>query len=117
MCCRRYVDIATNQLLGVNTTDTHPSSVLELVSAATGDLFAGQNVNAIEEIFKKRRNDKSARKYFQEIIVNSEHLIHVFVRSEKDQNHVGVFVCRNRALMGMVLQQARNYMKTLETLV
>lgn len=112
-----FVDISTNQLLGVNTTDSHPASVLALVSAATGDLFAGANVSAIEEIFKKRRNDKSNRHYFQEIIVNSEHLIHVFIRSESNQNHVAVFVCRNRALMGMVLQKARLTMKTLEKLV
>lgn len=48
-----YVDISNGKLLGANTLDSHPSSVLELVAAATADLFAGENVTAIENTFKK----------------------------------------------------------------
>ena len=44
------VDISTGMLLGVKTTDSHPQEVLDLVAAATGDLFQGSNVIAIENM-------------------------------------------------------------------
>lgn len=112
-----YVDISTGSLLGVHTTDQHPNSILELVAAATGDLFSGENINTIENTFKSLRKDTSARKYFQEIIVNSENLIHIFLRSQSNQNHVGVFVCRNKVTMGFVLQRARIMMNDLEKMI
>ncbi|XHH50286.1 hypothetical protein LVJ77_12160 [Conchiformibius kuhniae] len=110
-----YVDIQTGLLLGVNTLDSHPSAVLELVAAATADLFAGQNVTEIERMFKQARQSSSNRRYFQEIIVNSDNLIHIFIRGQRDENHVAVFVCRNKALLGMVLSQARKMMPALES--
>ena len=55
-----YVDMKTGMLLGVKTVDSHPQEVLDLVAAATGDLFQGANVVAIEQMFKKARGDLTA---------------------------------------------------------
>jgi hypothetical protein len=111
------VDVESGLLLDVKTVDSHPGEVLDLVAAATGDLFQGPNVTAIENAFKKIRGVNDNQRYFQEIIVNSTHLIHVFIRMKKKQSQVAVFVCRNSANIGMVLSKARLVMPSLEAAI
>lgn len=103
-----YVDISSGMLLGVKTVDSHPADVLSLVAAATADMFAGPNVTMIEKLFKKSRGvTDDGHHYFQEMIVNSDNLIHVFLRGKRYQEHVLVFVCRKSANLGMALTKAR----------
>jgi hypothetical protein len=103
-----YVDMASGMLLGVKTVDSHPSEVLDLVAAATGDLFQGKNVVEIENLFDKSRGITGRQShYFQEILVFSTNLIHVFIRSKKNPTCVSVFVARISANIGMVLVRAR----------
>jgi hypothetical protein len=112
-----YVDMSTGMLLGVKTVDSHPSEVLDLVSAATADLFQGTNVTAIENIFKKARGVNNDDRYFQEIVVFSTNLLHVFLRGKKTKSHAAVFVCRASANIGMVLAKSRASLPTLEAAV
>jgi len=103
-----YVDMTTGMLLGVKTVDSHPQEVLDLVAAATADLFQGQSVTAIEKLFRKSRGQQETRgHYFNEIIVFSENLIHVFIRGKKRRDQAGVFVTRASANIGMVLSKSR----------
>jgi len=103
-----YVDMSTGMLLAVKTVDSHPSEVLDLVAAATADIFQGTNVTAIEKMFKKSRGLKDdGNHYFNEIIVNSDNLVHVFMRGKKYNEHAMVVVCRKSANIGMVLAKAR----------
>lgn len=114
-----YIDIASGMLLSVKTVDSHPAEVLDMLAAATGDLFAGPNVVAIENMFKKARGLATAEKprYFQEIIVNSENLIHVFLRGKRYPDYVACFVCRKTANLGMALTKARAAMPEIEATV
>lgn len=103
-----YVDMTTGMLLGVKTVDSHPQAVLDLVAAATADLFQGASVSAIEKMFRKSRGQpESGDHYFKEIIVFSENLLHVFLRGKKYKNQAIVFVCRASANIGMVLAKSR----------
>jgi len=103
-----YVDMVSGMLLGVKTVDSHPSEVLDLVAAATGDLFQGKNVIEIEKLFDKARGlSGDHAHYFNEIVVFSTNLIHVFLRSKKNPSQASVFVCRASANIGMVLVKAR----------
>jgi hypothetical protein len=103
-----YVDMDTGMLLGVQTVDSHPQEVLDTLAAATADLFQGQSVTQIEQLFKKiRGQEKDEQHYFQEILVFSEHFLHVFMRTKKYPGHVVCFVCRRSANPGMVLTKAR----------
>lgn len=114
-----YVDINSGMLIGVRTVDSHPREVLDLVAAATADLFQGPNVSMIERLFRQSRGlppDDDAH-YFREILVNSENLIHVFMRGKLHPDYVLVFVCRNIANLGMVLTKARLSMPAIEALV
>lgn len=113
-----YVDLASGMLLSVKTVDSHPGEVMDLLAAATSDLFQGNNVSVIENIFKKARGHAGdPHHYFQEIIVNSDNLIHVFLRAKKTEDQVATFVCRKSANLGMVLTKARQAMPTLEAAV
>lgn len=113
-----YVDMVSGMLLGVKTVDSHPSEVLDLVAATTGDLFQGKNVTAIEQMFNKARGlPDSNPHYFKEIVVFSTNLIHVFIRSKRNPDHAAVFVSRVSANIGMVLVKARAAMATVEAAV
>jgi hypothetical protein len=109
-----YIDLSSGMLLGIKSVDSHPSQVIELLAAATSDLFQGPNVQAIEKLFRSARGvPENGQHYFQEIIVNSDNLIHVFLRGKK-QEQVATFVCRKGANLGMVLTKARSVMVELE---
>ncbi|MEJ2042230.1 MAG: hypothetical protein P8X74_12475 [Reinekea sp.] len=110
-----YVDLSSGMLLGIKTVDSHPRDVLDLLAAATTDLFQGSNVMTIEQLFKKARGiELDDYHYFKEIIVNSDNLIHVFTRSKSYPDHVACFVCRLTANLGMVLSKSRAAMPMLE---
>jgi len=108
------VDLSTGMLLAVKTVDSHPQEVLDLVAAATAELFQGTNVRAIEEMFKKQRGVTDSAHYFQEIVVFSTNLIHVFLRGRGNTDHVLVVVCRGSANIGMVLSKARGALASVE---
>lgn len=113
-----YVDAASGMLLGIKTVDSHPREVIDLVAAATADLFNGPNVSMIERLFKKSRGlSDDGHHYFQELIVNSDNLIHVFIRGKKVADYIAVFVCRRTANLGMVLTKARIAMPQIEEAV
>ena len=109
-----YIDLASGMLLGIKSVDSQPTEVVELLAAATADLFQGTNVKMIESIFKKARGlQEDGHHYFQEIIINSDNLIHVFIRG-KNEEQVACFVCRKTANLGMALTKARSSMPALE---
>lgn len=102
------VDVESGMLLDVQTVDSHPSEVLDLVAAATADLFQGPNVVSIENIFKEKRgiSDRNLH-YFQDMLIFSHNMIHVFLRGKKYPNNILVIVCRGSANTGMVLSKSR----------
>lgn len=113
-----FVDMKTGMLLGVKTIDSHPQEVLDLVAAATGDMFQGPNVSSIEQMFKRNRGVKDdGHHYFQEIIVLSDNLLHVFQRAKRNEDMVLVTVCRVSANLGMVLAKARTGLAAVEAAV
>lgn len=109
------VDLATGMLMGIKTVDSHPQSVLDFLAAATSDLFQGPNVTTIENAFKKARGvEGNKQHYFQEIVILSDNLVHVFLRTKKNQDHVACFVCRKSVNLGMALTKARVIIPELE---
>ncbi len=103
-----YVDMVTGMLLSAKTVDSHPQEVLDLVSAATAGLFQGPNVTAIENMFRRSRGLKADGVHpFQEVLVFSDNLLHMFLRCKKNVGHVLVFVCSKSANVGMVIAKSR----------
>jgi len=112
-----YIDLSSGMLLGIKSVDSQPTEVVELLAAATADLFQGTNVKIIEQMFKKARGlTDDGHHYFQEIMINSDNLIHVFIRG-KNEEQVACFVCRKSANLGMVITKARTSMPALEAAI
>jgi hypothetical protein len=69
-------------------------------------------------MFKKARGLSSGGShYFNEIVVFSTNLLHVFIRSKKNPDHAAVFVSRASANVGMTLVKARAAMTAVEAAV
>ncbi|MCM1973629.1 MULTISPECIES: hypothetical protein [Streptomyces] len=105
------VDMSTGMLLSYETVDNHPPEVLDLLAGATLDLFQGRTVVMIEDIFKERRGIESDQHFFQEILVNSENLTHLFIRMSEQQDVVAVVVCRKSVNVGMLFAQTRRVVR------
>jgi hypothetical protein len=105
------VDMSTGMLLSYETVDNHPPEVLDLLAGATLDLFQGRTVVMIEDVFKERRGVASDNHFFQEILVNSENLTHLFVRMNDQQDVVAVVVCRKSVNVGMLFAQVRRVVR------
>ena len=110
-----YVDLESGMLLGVRTVDSHPNEVLDLLAAATAEMFQGSTVTTIERMFRNARGvQDDGSHYFNEMIVNSENLVHIFIRSRRNPQHVAGFVCRISVNLGMALSKARAALPTVE---
>ncbi|CAM5289517.1 MULTISPECIES: hypothetical protein [Streptomyces] len=105
------VDMSTGMLLSYETVENHPPEVLDLLAGATLDLFQGRTVVMIEDVFKERRGITSDNHFFQEILVNSENLTHLFVRLTEQQDVVAVVVCRKSVNVGMLFAQVRRVVR------
>jgi len=112
------VDLSTGMLLGIKSVDSHPSEVMDILAAATADMFQGQNVQMIESLFKKARGLKDdSHHYFQEMIINSDNLCHVFSRCKTNEEYVLGVVCRKSVNLGMALTKVRKILPTVESAV
>ena len=109
------VDMSTGMLLAVETVEAQPTDIMDLMAASTFDLFQGRNVTMIEELWNERRGITPARHYFQEILINSDNLVHLFMRCDANQDMVAAVVCRNQVNVGMLFAQARMVMKYLNS--
>jgi hypothetical protein len=102
------VDMATGMLLAYETVDNHPPEVLDLLAGATLDLFQGRTVLMIEDLWKERRGQSGDEThFFQEVLVNSDNVTHLFVRMSQQQDVVAVVVCRKSVNVGMLFAQLR----------
>ena len=106
-----FVDMSTGMLLAVDTVDNHPREILDVVAAATGDLFQGKNVTQIESLWNQARGVSEGGKYFKEILINSDNLVHLFLRSTSNSDVAAVIICTRQVSIGMLFAQARAVMK------
>jgi hypothetical protein len=106
-----FVDMSTGMLLAVDTVDNHPREILDVVAAATADLFQGKNVSQIETLWKQVRGATDGGNYFKEILVNSDNLVHLFMRSASNPDVAAVIICTRQVSIGMLFAQARGVMR------
>jgi hypothetical protein len=108
------VDMSTGMLLDADTIDDHPRDILDVLAAATADLFRGRTVTQIEELWREQRGVADQDRYFQEILIYSRNLVHLFIRSRRNQEIVAAVVCRRNVNLGMLFAQARRVMRELD---
>lgn len=103
-----YVDTRSGMLLGVRSVDSHPHQVLDLLAAATGELFDGVNLIGMDALFREPQPCPENHAHsFNEIIVSSENVLHAFLRSRQCPHHALVVVCRATTDVTTVLSRAR----------
>lgn len=111
------VDMSTGMLLAADTVDNHPEEILDVLAAATVDLLQGRTVVQVENMWKERRGQQVGgagdRHYFQEVLVQSDNLVHLFMRSQSNEDLVGVVVCRRPVNVGLLFTMARQGMHEL----
>lgn len=112
------VDLQSGMLLGINTVDSQPQEVIDLAAAATGELFMGSNVAAIERLFRRSRGqpDDDSHHYNREVIALSDSVIHLFQRGQTHEDIVICTICRISANLGMILARSRLGVPRLEEL-
>ncbi|MEM9552914.1 MAG: hypothetical protein AAGC60_01545 [Acidobacteriota bacterium] len=101
------VDMASGMMLAMNTVDSHPQAVLDILAPATKEMFEGELVMQIEKLFKRARGVESDERYFKEILISSSHLWHYFGRLKGNQQTVLAIVARGDVNMGLFLVKAR----------
>jgi len=109
------VHMTTGMLLGVKSADSQSNPILDLVAAATGELYRGSQVSAIESLFKTVRGAETGKNgHFQEIVILSKDLVHVLQRCKKSEHLVLVVVCRRSGSLGNLLSRARSELEAVE---
>lgn len=101
------VDMASGMLLSIKTVDSHPQAVIDVLAPATRELFEGEMVTTIEDLFKKARGVESAEHYFQEVMVSSTNLWHYFGRLKASPGTVLTVVMRGDVNLGMMIVKCR----------
>lgn len=101
------VDMASGLMLSIKTVDSHPQAVLDVLAPATRELFEGDMVVHIENLFKQARGVSTDERYFQEILIASKHLWHYFGRLKSNPRTVVCVVTRGDVNMGMLILKAR----------
>ena len=102
------VDLDSGMMLGIKTADSHPQAVLDILAPATKEMFEGDMVVTIENLFKKARGVTNTEHYFQEFLISSTHLWHYFGRLKSNPNIVMAVVCRADVNLGMLVVKARS---------
>lgn len=108
------VDLSTGMLLDVDTTGQHPQDVLDVLAAATADLFEGRRVAEIRRMWAHQAPPGRGPQAFQEILLHSDDLVHLFVRSRTVTDLVAAVVCRRTANLGLLLSVGRQAAALLE---
>lgn len=106
------VDMGSGMMLSIKTVDSHPQAVLDILAPATKEMFEGDMVTTIENLFKRARGVDSAEHYFQEILVSSTNLWHYFGRLKSNQQVVLAVVCRADVNLGLLVMKARQVVQS-----
>ncbi len=101
------VDMASGLMLSIKTVESHPTRVLDILAPATRELFEGELVTTIENLFKQARGVKTDDRYFQEILISSTHLWHYFGRLKSNPRIVLCVVSTMDVNMGMLILKSR----------
>lgn len=113
-----YVDTRALRLVGMETITHLPQAVIELIAAATSDLFTAPNLVKVSNIFKEYKGKPLESSNFNEMIVRGEGTVYIFLRAHSDVHHVCVFSCTDDdaqlSSFGLLLHQARLQMQKIE---
>jgi len=109
------LELSSGTPLATGSLDNHKREAFDLLAAATTELFHDATVTSIETMDVEHRDSARDRlEALQQIIVQSKHLLYVFLRSQRQPNLVLATLCRADANLGLVLLATRDALRDLE---
>lgn len=97
------VHLRNGMLLGQVTQNKQPTTVMQLLAGATGEMFEGPTTKRVQEAFRAA-NGKPEESYLWETIVGrTKRTIHCMYRAPSRPDVVVVFVCHANAGMGLAI--------------
>ena len=105
------VDLSSGTMLSSDTLDDHSSDAVELLAAATVELFQGRAVRLVEQMRNRQRSTLDEGHHFQEILVNSTNSVHLFIRSQRYPDIAVGIVCTRDVKVGLLFAQARRIVR------
>lgn len=110
-----YVDMSTGLLLSSASTGIYDHGHFEYVAAKTADLFQGPAIVSIENMWKQTRKQPiDNHHFFQEMLIVSDNMLHMFIRCKKNTDHAVVYIARKSANIGMLIAKSRGTVEPLE---
>ncbi len=110
-----YIDLDQGKLVAMLAVEIYPKEKLDRLVGITEDLFQGQNVVMIENIFKKARGrDANSQHFFKEIVVTADDMMHIYLRGNTNSNHIISFINKNQDNLVLSLTKARAEVYKLE---
>jgi hypothetical protein len=109
------VDMSTGMNLGCRMYEASP--YMDLMAAATCEMFTGKVVRELEEVWNKQRHQPAGSHYFRAITVQSDNAMHIFLRGNKNSDHVLALICRSTVSLGMALNKAQAALPLVEEAV
>lgn len=109
------VELSSGTPVAFSTLDQHSKREFDLLAAATSGLFHDTTVTAIERMDREHlASPAERREALQQVIVQSRHMLYLFLRCRRDPDLVLVSLCRADANLGLALMVAREALQRLE---
>lgn len=111
-----YVDMVSGSLLAVRTVNKYPSELFEELASLFGEILQGSHIVQAEDIVDRVRGKERppGTHYFNDMILLTDHTLHIFLRGKENPDHGLVFVCMKDANIGMAFHQARQARERIE---
>lgn len=109
------IDLQSGTTLAARSFERKLERDFDLLAAGATDLFHDGSFTAIESMDLGFEEDRGGRREaIQKVIVQSHHLLYLFLRAPSRPSLVLGILCRNEANLGMVLMVARDALRELE---
>jgi len=101
-------------VVDIDTAKSHGEARTGLSAATTGELVQGQDVAAIEDMFRRIRGTGQDGQRFDQIVIFSKSRLHLFSRCRRNPNMVLATVCRKDASLGVVMAKSRSMLEVVD---
>jgi len=109
------VELSSGTPVASATLGGHTPRDFDLLAAATTELFHASTVTSIERMDLEHADARASRRdALQQVIVASEHVLYVFLRSRRSHDLVIAALCQADANLGIALLSAREALKQLD---
>lgn len=109
------IDLAARTTVAVRAFDPNLERDIDLLAEAAVEFFNGTSLTTLESMDLELEQDSwNHREAVQKVIVQSRHLLYVFLRAQTRPNLVLATLCRADTNLGLVMMVARETLRELE---